>query len=59
MGLPYGENFTILFLAFLRYWQLNGRKSPIFSTVTLKPRSRGHSWSLILVPKESACTHSY
>jgi len=45
MGLQYGENFTILSSAILRYWQLNGRKAPILPTVNLKPGSgvtQGH-----------------
>jgi len=43
----------------LRYWQLKGQKSPNFAYRDLETRVRSHSRSLILVPMESACTHSY
>jgi len=49
----------ILASTVLGYWRLKGRKSPILHTVTLKLRVGGHSRSLILVPMESARTHSY
>jgi len=45
MVLPYCENFIILSLAFWKYWQLKGRKSPTLPIVTLKPGSgftQGH-----------------
>jgi len=41
------------------YWQLKGRKSPIFTSRDFETRVRGHSRSLISVPMESACIHCY
>jgi len=43
----------------LRYWQLKDQKIANFAYCDLKTLARGHSRSLILVPMESACTHSY
>ena len=59
MGLPYGENFMILSSAVFENWQLKGQKSPNFAYREVETRARGHSRSLILVPMESACAHSY
>jgi len=45
MGLPYGENFTILASTVFEILQLKGLKLPILPIVTLKPGSgvtQGH-----------------
>jgi len=51
-------NCMILASTVLRYWRLKCRKSPILPTVTLTPELGVTQGQLILVPMESACTHS-
>jgi len=59
MGLPYGENFIILSAAVFEILAAWRPKITNFAYCDLETPVRGDSRSLILVPMESAHTHSY
>jgi len=59
MELLYAENCMILTSTVFEILAAKRPKIANFAYRYLETRVRGHSRSLILVPMESACTHSY